>query len=405
MYRVSSFISHFAVALLAGIGVATLWVNIDPSGYYDLVEWRMFDLPGVLDDLGKSLTFGGFVADGLMSLFVFYLGKELWEAVALKRGALRGNSAGIPILGAAGGLMGAALAWIALSAILQDVDNPTALAGWTVPLGSDVVLGYLFARAVFGPASPAVHVLLLLTIAMDLAGMLILGLTHSANGLQLLWLALPLCAALMVWHLHGRHITDSGNERARQRAMWLWPYALAGAASWFGVAASGLPPALGLLPLLPAIPHAEHAFGMFAEAEEFLTDPLNRIAHLLIKPLVLVMFLFGLTHGGVDLAAFTETSVIVLGALWIGKPIGILAGALVLAPRLGFKLPKGMRRRDMGLIAGLAGIGFVVPALTIADALPGGLMQEAARIGLALSILAGFGTFGLSRLLRQRRRY
>ena len=47
----------------------------------------------------------------------------------------------------------------------------------------------------------------------------------------------------------------------------LWPYAVAGLVSWIGVALAGLPPELGLLPLLPAIPHADRSFGLFAEAD------------------------------------------------------------------------------------------------------------------------------------------
>jgi NhaA family Na+:H+ antiporter len=43
------------------------------------------------------------------------------------------------------------------------------------------------------------------------------------------------------------------------------------------------------------------------------------------------------------------------------------------------------------------GMGFTVPVLTLDTALPGGAMQEAARLGLAFSLLAG----PLSLLLRR----
>ena len=50
MYRVSPFVRHFAIALLAGAAAATLWVNADPAGYYDAIEYRLvdIDLPGWL---------------------------------------------------------------------------------------------------------------------------------------------------------------------------------------------------------------------------------------------------------------------------------------------------------------------------------------------------------------------
>ncbi|MFN7053862.1 MAG: Na+/H+ antiporter NhaA, partial [Gemmobacter sp.] len=184
----------------------------------------------------------------------------------------------------------------------------------------------------------------------------------------------------------GRH-ARSVRETRRQRALHLWPYLLAGAVSWIGVSAAGLPGALGLLPVIPAIPHSERTFGLFAEAEELLHDPLNRIAHLMVPAMTLVLFLFGLTRGGIDPAALAPTTFAALAAFWIGKPLGLLAGA-ALAQRLpGVALPEGIRPADLARIALIAGLGFTVPLIAIDSALPGGAMAEAARLGIALSLL------------------
>ena len=45
--------------------------------------------------------------------------------------------------------------------------------------------------------------------------------------------------------------------------------------------------------------------------------------------------------------------------------------------------------RDILRIAVIMGMGFTVPALSLETTLPGGAMQEAARLGLALSLFAG----------------
>lgn len=391
MYRVSNFIRTFAFALLAGIGVATLWANLAPSSYYDVIEWRLIDLsfPDGSGPMNQSLTLMRLISDLLMALFLFFLGKELWEALTLERGALHGRRAGVPLFAATGGMIGAAAGWLILSALFQTAQEATTFGGWAVPLGSDVVLGYLLGRLVFGAGHPALQVLLLITIFMDIAGMLLLGLAYPAGGLRLLWLALPLFASLGLWKMVCSKARPGATERHHRRALRLWPYIITGVISWVGVAAAGLPPALGLLPMIPAIPHSDHAFGLFAEAEEFLTDPLNRFAHLMVRPLMVVLFFFGLTQGGIDLLAFAPTTGITLGALWLGKPLGLLLGGVVLAPMLGFGLPTGLRRRDMVLIAGLCGIGFTLPALALHSALPGGAMQEAARLGLGTSLLAG----------------
>ena len=401
MYRVTPFLVTFAWALLAGTAIASIWLNLSPGSYYDAVEWRLLDLPLPvwLAETQPSLTLVNLTSDALMALFLFVLGKELWEALVLERRRLHGRQALMPLLALVGGLVGAAAMWLGLSARFETAAEAVPGGGWAVPLGCDVVLAYVVGRAVFGTGSPALHVLLLLTIGADIAGLLAVGLAFPDAPLRLLWLLVPLLASLGVWLLFGCRAHPSASEVQRRRALRLWPYALAGLASWVGVAASGLPPALGLLPIIPAIPHAERSFGLFAEAEGLLTDPLNHLAHLLIRPLVGVLFLYGLTHGGIDLAAWAPTTAITLGALALGKPIGIMLGGLVLAPALRLPRPSGISRRDVALIAGIAGIGFSVPVLAIGHALPGGAMQEAARLGLALSLAAGPVMIVLARLL------
>jgi NhaA family Na+:H+ antiporter len=215
------------------------------------------------------------------------------------------------------------------------------------------------------------------------------------------WLALPLIASVGVWALYGRRQRLHASEAARRQGLMLWPYVLAGVISFIGVAAAGLPPALGLLPVIPAIPHAERSFGFFAEAETFLHDPLNRLAHLLVRPLALVLFLFGLTRGGIDLAAFAPTTFTTLAAFWIGKPVGFLLGCMLAAQITGRNLPQGIRLRELLLIALLLGVGFTVPVLALDTALPGGGMAEAARLGLALSLLAGAAALLLARATRR----
>jgi NhaA family Na+:H+ antiporter len=404
MYRVSPFVRHFARALLGGAGIATLWVNLDPASYYDLVEFRLLDLQKPAWIAGNALVVTPLtvVSDLLMAFFVFFVGKELWEALILDRGALAGRRALIPAGAVLGGLIGAVALWLLHAHLFVQHEWVSPSAGWPLPLGSEIVLGFVAGRMVFGPGHPALHLLLLLAIASNVAGLLLHGLTHPAGGgLHLFWLLLPLAASLGVWHLFGRPPAPGSTERERRRGLALWPYMVAGALSWAGTAAAGLPGALGLLPIIPAIPHADRAFGLFAEAEEFLNDPLNRLAHLLVKPVAAILFFFGLTQGGIDLAAFAPTTLTVLAALWIGKPLGLFLGALSVAWLLRLPLPAGIRIRDLFLIAAISGMGFTAPLLTLDTALPGGAMAEAARLGLALSLLAWPAALLLARLMQR----
>lgn len=391
MYRVSSFVPRFARALLGGAALATLWVNLSPASYYDSIEWRLLDLdlPAWIAPLPLSLTPLTLISDGLMALFLFVIGKELWEALTLEHGALKGRQSLLPAGLALGGMVGAALVWVLVGSLIETAEEAGFATGWQVPLGTDVVLCFLVGRMAFGPGHPALHLLLLLAIATDIAALLVTGLTHPAVSLRLFWLILPLAASVLVWALYGRTPGPAAPERQRRASQRLLPYVLAGLVSWIGVAASGLPPVLGLLPVIPAIAHADRSFGLFAEIEELLHDPLNRLAHALVWPLTVILFLFGLTRGGIDLLAFAPTTVTTLAALWLGRPLGMLILGLGLAAILRLRLPPGISLRDILRMMVIMGMGFTVPVLSLDAALPGGAMQEAARLGLALSLLAG----------------
>lgn len=391
MYRVASFVPRFAKALLGGAVLATVWVNLSPASYYDSVEWRLLDLdlPVWVASISLSITPLNLVANGLMSFFLFFLGKELWEALTLEQGALKGRQAVLPAGLTLGGMIGAGLAWILVGSLIETAQEASFAIGWQVPLGTDVVLCFFFGRAVFGPGHPALHLLLLLSIATDILALLIVGLVAPSVSLRLVWLLVPLAAALGTWALYGRTPPPDAPERERRAGQRLLPYIAAGALSWIGVAASGLPPSLGLLPIIPAIAHADRSFGLFAEIEAALNDPLNRLSHALVWPLTAILFLFGLTRGGIDLMAYAPTTVTTLAALWLGRPIGMLVFGLGLAAVLGLRLPPGVTLRDILRIMAVLAMGFTIPVLSLETALPGGAMQEAARLGLALSLLAG----------------
>ena len=158
------------------------------------------------------------------------------------------------------------LAWILGSDTYDAVAN-----GWAVPTATDIAFSYLVGRIVFGAGHPAVRFLLLLAIADDAAGLIILAIFYPSANLAPEWLLASFGAALAVLVLFNwlpRRL-DRGDQ-ARPRSTWIrqklsfWPYAIAGCISWYGFQESGLHPALGLLPVVPAIPHADRAFGVFS---------------------------------------------------------------------------------------------------------------------------------------------
>lgn len=395
MTPVSSVLSRSALALLAGVAVATAAVNLAPQAYFDAVEWRLADiaLPG---RPSQAVTPALIVGDVLMAAFVFLLGKEMWEALTRERGGFAGRAALGPGLMVAGGMLLPAALWPVLSGLA----GAGVAAGWPLPLGSDAALAYLAGRRIFGAGHPALQLLLFVCAGSAIAALVVAGLAAPRDGaLHPLWLLLPLAASALAWALLTRRAADPlASERARARALSPWPWLVPGALCWLGVAAAGLPPALGLLPLLPAMPRAAHSFGLFAVAEAFLTDPANRIARVLRPVLPAVLFLFGLTHGAMDLSTAGTTTGVTLLALWLGKPLGVLLGAF--AARLLLDRALGTWH-DLWAISVLAALSFTAPALTLTTTLPGGIEAEAARLGLGVAFLA---TLALRALFPGRRR-
>ncbi|MDP5358844.1 MAG: Na+/H+ antiporter NhaA, partial [Paracoccaceae bacterium] len=215
------------------------------------------------------------------------------------------------------------------------------------------------------------------------------------------WLLLSLGAAVGVFYLFNRlpRVLDRGKQD-RPTSTWVrnklsfWPYLIAGCLSWYGFQEAGIHPALGLLPIVPTLPHADRAFGIFSEAEQYLTDLLNHAEHLLKHPVEIVLFFFGLLNAGVEFSSMGSPTWLVLAGLLIGKPAGILLFGWIAARPLGLGLPQGMRMIDLLVIGCVAAIGFTVSLFIAAVAFDGSVMlgdipvQDAAKMGALFSFVA-----------------
>ena len=64
-------------------------------------------------------------------------------------------------------------------------DTYNAVAnGWAIPTATDIAFSYLIGRIIFGAGHPAVRFLLLLAIADDAAGLIILAAFYPSSELQ-----------------------------------------------------------------------------------------------------------------------------------------------------------------------------------------------------------------------------
>jgi NhaA family Na+:H+ antiporter len=414
MYRVWNYVTDYSLMLIGGAVIALLWANTAPDSYHALVHFQLWagGPVGVLEVHEgvphRVMTLHFLFNDGLMAFFFAIAAKEVWEAVALRDGALRGRKALTPLIATVGGMAGPVVVYLCLAAalgVLADVSR-----GWAIPTATDIAFSYLVGRMVFGARHPAIGFLLLLAIADDAGGLAILAIFYPSGEVAPAWLLLSLAAALGVFFLANvlpRRL-DRGNQD-RPRSTWVrktlgfWPWALAGALSWYAFQMAGLHPALGLLPIVPTIPHAEREFGVFAEEERYQTDLLNVIEHGLKVPVQFVLFGFGLLNAGVEFSTISEPTWLVLLGLIIGKPLGITLFGWIAAYPLRLGLPQGMEIRDLPVVGCVAAIGFTVALFVASVAFPAGPVQDAAKMGALFSLVSAVIAIAAGRICRVRR--
>lgn len=454
MYRVWNFLTNYSLLLIFGAVTALIWANLDTiapvagdphfwadsyHGFVDFVIWDYAPIgdynaaqiaatdPAFADMVAKgaevqqdadgmryvygegyrTLTIHYLVNDLLMAFFFGIAAKEVWEAVILENGSLRGKKAATPLFATAGGMFGPIAIYLGLAAVMGSETYDAVANGWAIPTATDIAFSYLVGRLVFGAGHPAVRFLLLLAIADDAAGLIILAVFYPSGELAPEWLLLSLGAAVGVYLLANwlPRKMDRGNQN-RPNSTWVrktlsfWPYLLAACLSWYGFMMSGLHPALGLLPIVPTIPHADRAFGIFSEAEQYLTDLLNMIEHALKHPVEIILFFFGLLNAGVEFSSMGPATWLVLAGLLIGKPVGIFLFGWIAAKPLKLGIPQGMRLIDLVVIGFVAAIGFTVSLFVASVAFDAGPVQDAAKMGALFSFAAALVAIVAGKLLK-----
>src|SRR5688572_25303804 len=344
--------------MVSGAVIALIWANLSPEGY---------------ERFTHSLHFA--VNDVAMAFFFGLAMKEIIEATA-PGGALHSfRRGGLPVIAAIGGMAGPALLYVGMAAA---TGRPDLVRGWAIPCATDIAFSYMVARIVFPANSPAIPFLLLLAIADDALGLILLAAFYPSAPVRPLPFILILGAAcVLAWMLRKRGTKS------------FWPYILApGSISWVGFYLGGLHPALALVPILPFLPHAARDLGLFVEPAERMGDALSRFASWWKTPVEIILFFFSLTNAGVPVTSAGTATWMVLGALVAGKPLGILIATWA-AERVGFRRAEGLGWNAMLVLGVTAGIGFTVALFfTTASFAPGPTLDQA-KLGALLSVSAG----------------
>ncbi len=313
--------------------IAMIIVNSPLGSSYQSVLYTPFAIGPVGG--GIEMTVAAWIKNALMAIFFFFVGLEL------KREMLEGQlasakAAGLPVLGAAGGMLAPALIYLAFGA------NAGFGQGWAIPAATDIAFA-LGVLSLLGNRVPAALKAFLLAVAVvdDLGAILIVAFFYTEQVLiQPLIVAAGISAVLLVMN------------RLKISAIGL--YLLAGAALWVFMHQSGVSATIAGVVVAAMVPLKDKSG----------SSPLHAAEHS-FRPWVMfgVMPIFAFANAGVNLEGASQylAHPITLGAalgLAVGKPIGIVFMTWLGAFVLKAKLPgKWVELIGVGC---LAGIGFTM---------------------------------------------
>jgi len=365
---VIAFAVDHSLVLPLGAAIALIWANTFAASYAAVAHALEFPI----NDIG-------------MAFFFALAAKEVVEATG-KGGALHTwRRAALPVAAAIGGMAGPAAIYVIATAWMK---QPALARGWAIPCATDIAFSFIVAKAIFR-RHPAIPFLLLLAIADDALGLVILAIFYPVGDLHLALGAALIGAALGVSYV-----------LRRRRVRIFWPYILVGGGlSWAALFVGGLHPALALVPIMPFLPHAARDPGLFVEAPPHARDTLSDFEHWWKYPVQVVLFFFGLADAGVRLEEIGAGTWVVLGAIAAGKPIGISI-AVALALLTGLTLPQRLSQRDILVVGFVAGIGFTVALFFATAAFPPGAVLSQTKLGALLSVASAGLAVGAAWLLR-----
>ena len=372
--RLRGYVKFFvenSLLLILGTTIGLLWANSYFPQYSSVSDQLRF----LINDIGMAFFFG-------------IAAKEVFEAV-LPGGPLDSvRKAAMPIMATIGGMILPAVIFISGAMAFSRSD---LLQGWAIPCATDIAFSYMVARFAFGAKHPAIPFLLIIAIADDALGLIILALFYPAGPINLLLFFLLLSAGL-----------GSALVLKRLKVASFWPYiSISGPLSWLGFYLGGFHPALALVPIVFVMPHAQSDVGMFEAAKGELTDALNRFEHWWENPVEVILGLFGLINAGVLLTGIHSGTWLVLAGLLAGKPLGICLFCL-LGRVLGLRLPARIRWKDIVVIGCAASIGFTVALFVSTVAFGPGENLDAVKMGSLFSFSGILLTIIVAKVLRVR---
>ncbi len=398
-------LQEFSLPLLAGVVVALFAANWFPGWYAHILHLQPLE---PIRLFGHPLTLHFLVNEVFMVFFFGIAAKEITES-CLPGGTLNPlRKAMNPLIATLGGVfgpvgvffLGLGLCFETGIYVAPTDDWSVLMRGWGVPTATDIAIAWLVARTVFGKGHPAINFLLLLAIADDAIGLVIITVFYG-DPTQ------PAAPGYLVLVMLGMAIAYA----LRRFEVRYWPLYIFGAGpiAWSGLVLTHLHPALALVFIVPFLPAPARDTGFFREEDEvdMAGEPAARRLHLEHSPLHqfehqlklfvdVGLFFFAFANAGVVLAEVGPLTWLILAGLVIGKTAGVTMFGL-LAVRLGFPLSERMGFPELIMAGFIAALGLTVALFVAAAAFIDPVFQGQAKMGAVLSGLVGFAAVLLGR--------
>jgi len=366
--------------LLIAAAALALIINNSPLSY---LYNGLLDVPVVAQigalKIAKPLLL--WINDGLMALFFLLIGLEVKREI-IEGHLSKPSQIVLPGAAAIGGMVVPALIYWFLNK-----DNPAAVAGWAIPMATDIAFA-LGVLALLGKRVPVSLKLFLMTLAIidDLGAIIVIALFYSG---ELSSLSLMLAAACLLALI----------AMNRLGVVKLGPYMVIGLILWVCVLKSGVHATLAGVTLALCIPLRTRN----AEASPLLS--LEHALHPWVAYGILPLFAFanaGVSLAGVNLESFTHhVPMGIAVGLLLGKTVGVF-GLTWIAIKLGLAaLPSGANWGQVLGVAILCGIGFTMSLFVGSLAFVPGSSEYAGmdRMGILTgSILAAVIGYGITAL-------
>ena len=380
IHKIAIRMRNLSIPLLGGVVLALIWANISPESYHHIVHTPF---------IGEEITFHWLVNDIFMVFFFAIAGVEIVNSLS-PGGALNPiKKAVTPLMATAGGVLGPIGLFFILNMIMGD---PSFVNGWGICTATDIALAWLIARVVFGKNHPAVKFLLLLAVADDAVGLIIIAVFYPDpnNPVEPMWLLLVVLAMVIAFIFNKKGVQN------------YWFYVLiAGVLSWYGMHSAHLHPALSLIFIVPFFPRTGvivKGYSAHSLEDAVGVSTLAKFEHQIAPIVDFGLVLFGLTNAGVGFSGITDLTWIIFIALVVGKTLGISLFTYI-ATLMSFKLPDGMHVRDV-LVAGIiGGMGLRVALFVANEAFVDLHLQGAAKMGALFTAAAGIIAIIVGKLL------